>query len=376
MGAQNQGQKWRNPNAPPTWEQQVRHLLVDSYMRANPRIQPASFAARQLRESVAARAGFDLRDIEVASWKGLKLRPGAAEFLQCWCPGCSIGSNNRFTITTRPPGGGGPVRYLGCYVPIPSAHQGMASPEANRWELDADELRSRLQGLLNAQMENSKSWAQTKQPLLSTSSSSVVRIPPYFPNGNVNSKAKGNNTRVVIPRKYMKYYPGIYPHASTNVNEIQESNLEMETRQSWAQTGEQFCIPTPSHPIVYGSQLSRVKIPNCYPKYYFDALFANFEYSSPEESEQDENGAGDDEPTERFPAYVESPEMLEEIERENRNATNSQPRTWADVLRMNNNSTSNSRTNSNMEPNEQEMQAHASRNGGWGMNYRNSSWSP
>jgi hypothetical protein len=273
MGAQNQPAKWSNPNAstsaPPTWEQQVRNLFATSYMRDN-QIQNRGLAARLLRESVAERAGFNLRTLEAASWKGLELPPEAARFLQCWCPGCSIG-NNRFTITERPQGGG-PIRYPGCYFPILFDRQGMYSPASNPWELDADELTNLLGGLLEEQrvqraltpweleadeltnllgclldgpMENGQSWTQTRQQLLSTSSYPRIRIPEYFPKVNCNSKGKGNITRPVIPREYSKNY----------------SNLEKENRQCSTQTGEQL-LSTPSHPTVYIPQRHRVRIPD------------------------------------------------------------------------------------------------------------------
>jgi hypothetical protein len=201
----------------------------------------------------------------------------------------------------------------------------------------------------NSKIENGQSWTQTGQELSSISSYPIVNIPKYFPKVKVNviSKLKGNSTH--------------------------DSNSENENRQRWTQTREQLDFP--SYPNVYIPIRFRVRIPtHNYLTAEYQARFANFDYSSLEESKgnEDDHYDGDNEPTEPFPAYVESPEKLEEIEKENGNGTNTntntQQRTYAEVLRMNNNTSSSATTNRNMEPNEQETQVHASRFGAWGMN--------
>jgi hypothetical protein len=435
MGAPNQPPKWSNPNistsVPPTWEQQVRNLFVTSYMRDN-QIQDRGVAARLLQESVARRNGFNLRALEAASWNGLKLPPGAARFLQCWCPGCSIG-NNHFTITWRPQGGG-PLRYPGCYFPIPFDGQGMNSPAASPWELDADKLTNLLQHLVDGQRVQKplqvRSYAAPPTPPTSSELSFLEQ--PYCLEGERKKKEEKTQPRPVIPREYEKNYPGkstdsnanvsgsskgkgnsvhdsnskiengqswtqtrqelssipsypivnifkYFPEVKVNVisklkgNSTHDSNSEKENRQSWIQTREQLDFPS-SYPNLYIPIRFRVRIPtHNYLTAEYQAQFANFDYSSLEKSKgnEDDHYDGDNEPTEPFPAYVESPEKLKEIEKENGDGTNTntntQKRTYAEVLRMNNNTSSSATTNSNMEPNEQEMQVHASRFGAWGM---------
>jgi hypothetical protein len=436
MGAPNQRAKWSNPNistsVPPTWEQQVRSLFVTSYMRDN-QIQDRGVAARLLRESVARRNGFNLRALEAASWNGLKLPPGAARFLQCWCPGCSIG-NNRFTITWRPRGGG-PPRYPGCYFPIPFDGQGMDSPAASPWGLDADELIKRLERLVDGQRVQKphqvRSYAAPPTPPTSSELSFLEQR--YGWEEKQKKKGKKTQPRPIIPREYEKNYIGKSTNANANVNgsskgkgnSVHDSNSKIGNGQSWTQTGQELSS-IPSYPIVnipkkfpevnvnvisalkgnsthdsdsenenrqsWTQTREQLDFPSFYSNVYipirfrvripthhyltaeYQAQFANFDYSSLEESKgnEDDHYDGDNEPTEPFPAYVESPEKLEEIEKENGNGngngTNTQQRTYAEVLRMNNNTSSSATTNSNMEPKEQEMQVHASRFGAWGMN--------
>jgi hypothetical protein len=401
-------------------------------MRDN-QIQGRGVAARLLQESVARRNGFNLRALEAAAWNGLKLPPGAARFLQCWCPGCSIG-NNRFTITWRPQGEGGSIRYPGCYLPIPFNGQGMDSPVASPWELDADKLTNLLQRLVDGQRVQKplqvRSYAAPPTPPTSSELSFLEQR--YGWEEEQKKKEEKTQPRPVIPREYEKNYQGKSTDVNANVNgsskgkgnSVHDSNSKIENGQSWTQTGQELSL-IPSHPIVnipkyfpevkvnvisklkgnsthdsnsekenrqsWTQTREQLDFPSAYPNVYipirfrvripthnyltaeYQAQFANFDYSSLEESKgnEDDHYYGDNEPTEPFPAYVESPEKLKEIEKEHGNGTNAnaniQQRTYAEVLRMNNTS-SNGRTNSNMEPNEQEMQAHASSFGAWGMN--------